>query len=366
MSFLYSLLRPLLFALPAETAHNYTLFALKNGVYPRYKAEPQPCLQQSLLGLNFDSPVGLAAGFDKNAETMRAMFGMGMSFVEIGTVTPKPQAGNPRPRVFRNPENEAVINRMGFPNLGADFFKNNLLAFLKDKTPNQILGINIGKNKDTEDPYADYVSLIESLGNDADYITVNISSPNTPGLRDLQKIEILAQLIDQVIAARKKYCKKHKPPLLFKLAPDLSDSEIDAIASLFLDKKLDGIILANTTLDRPDYLPEEFRNQQGGLSGKPARDKSTASIHRFYEKTKGQIPIIGIGGILSAEDAYAKIKAGASLVQLYTGLIYKGPELIQDIHNKLPVLLKQDGYNHISEAIGADHKTTKSNGKKVA
>lgn len=353
-SLLFKILRPAFFLLPPETAHKLTLKLLKLGIHPRFGPHDS-ILSQKIAGLNFRNPLGIAAGFDKTAATMPALFSMGLGMVEIGTVTPEPQAGNPKPRIFRDKKNKAVINRMGFPGEGARAFEKNLDAFMHKKKATHIIGVNIGKNKTTEDPYQDYITLIKDFGEKTDYLTVNISSPNTPGLRELQKVEILSQLMDKVFDARKTYCKTKQPPIFFKFAPDLSDEELAGIAKLCMDKKVDGVILANTTLDRPSVLNERFAKEAGGLSGAPLKDKSTEIIRKFYNATDGQIPIIGVGGITSAQDAYEKMRAGASLVQLYTGLVFEGPGLIKEILDGLPVLLEKDGFDHIAQAIGADH-----------
>ena len=355
MSFLFTLSRPFLQALPPETAHNLTVNCLKCGMHPKLEDVPDPSIAIEVAGLKFRSPLGLAAGFDKNAECMKAMFKMGMGFTEAGTVTPEPQEGNERPRVFRNSHDRAVINRMGFPNRGADYFHKNIVKFLREREDGQILGINIGKNKDTSDPFEDYVVLIKRFGALADYIAVNVSSPNTPGLRDLQKVEFLEKLIDHVALARDYFCSgTNKPPVFFKFAPDLDAGHLKEIAQLCLEKSVDGVILTNTTLARPEHLPDDFRKEAGGLSGAPVFNLSTEVIRQFYRHTKGQVPIIGVGGILSVEDAYTKIKAGASLVQVYSGLIFKGPELIDRINERLPDLLTVDGYKSIKEAIGQE------------
>lgn len=356
MSTLFKIIKPLLFSLPAETAHNITLNCLKSGLYLCQKSKYSKALSQTVAGINFSNPVGLAAGFDKNAECMEAMFNMGMGFVEIGTATPRAQAGNPKPRVFRNQAHHAVINRMGFPNRGAQVFKRNLTTFLNKKQSNQIIGVNIGKNKDTEDPYKDYVELIKAFGSMSDYITVNISSPNTPGLRNLQKVDILSALIDRCYEAREHYCSAKKPPFFFKLAPDLIEDEALAVAQCLKEKNVNGVILTNTTLDRPNMLPASFKKQQGGLSGQPLTEKATNVIKTFYNILGKEVPIIGAGGIMSAQEAYDKIKAGATLIQIYTGLIYKGPVLIKEINEELPKLLEADGFSHISEAIGVNTK----------
>ncbi len=354
---MFNILKPVLFSLDAEKAHHLTIQALKKNIVPPIQAINDPTLRMELCGRVFLNPVGLAAGFDKNAEVILPMLKLGFGFVEVGTVTIKPQTGNPKPRVFRDPKHGAVINRMGFPNKGVGTFKSNLHKFLVGKPrPQGVVGINIGMNKDQTDPAADYTALIRTLGPLSDYITINISSPNTPGLRNLQEKEPLTELLSAVLDERKKSCGIHPPPIFVKLAPDLDDDQVKDIADVLLSLKIDGVILTNTTLYRPEELPEEFRSQKGGLSGAPLTDLSTAMIRRFYTLTNGRIPIIGAGGISSGEDAYAKIRAGASLVQLYSGLIFHGPGLIRKINLDLLELLRSDGFSHITEAVGADHK----------
>ncbi len=351
---LYPLARPLFFMLDPEKAHRLTLRVMKYGLTPRVKAVNNPALEVQVLGQKFPNPVGLAAGFDKNAEVIGASFNMGFGFVEVGTVTPRPQEGNPAPRIFRDPTNHAVINRMGFPNAGMNVFKDNLEKFLGGKNrPLGAVGINIGMNKTQKDPAKDYCQLIRMLAPMADYLTINISSPNTPGLRDLQKREPLLALLSAVMEERKKACGKHPPPIFLKLAPDLDEAQQEELAAAVLESGIDGLILGNTTLDRPDYLPADFAKETGGLSGVPLTDKSTEIIRNFYRLTKGKVPIIGVGGISSAEDAYAKICAGASLVQLYSALIFKGPHLVQEINQGLLELLKRDGFETISQAVGS-------------
>ena len=365
---MYRILKPLLFCLPAETAHRLTLSALKytpSALLPQF-GFASPSLKVTLWGRHFPNPVGLAAGFDKNAESLNGLFHLGFGFIEAGTVTVKPQAGNPRPRVFRAPQYNAVINRMGFPNCGVAAFKDNLRKFLEKKPrPVGVLGLNIGMNKDQTEPAKDYTALVRSLAPMADYLTINISSPNTPGLRNLQEKGPLTDLLTAVLAERKASCGEFPPPLFVKLAPDLTDQQIDDIASVLLSLKIDGVILGNTTLSRPDHLPADFREQKGGLSGAPLTDLSTAVIRRFYTVTKGQIPIIGVGGIGNAQEAYAKIRAGASLVQLYSNLIFQGPSLPSMINAGLVDLLRRDGFNHISEAVGADHREILENTNNV-
>lgn len=356
---IYPLLRPALFAMDAEQAHHLSLLALKSGLYPRPPKLNAPELESTIFGLNFPTPVGLAAGFDKNAEVIGAAFNLGFGFVEAGTVTPKPQAGNPKPRIFRAPAQKAVINRMGFPNGGMHAFKANLEKFLQGKKrPRGALGINIGMNKTQSDPAKDYCTLIKMLGPMADYITINISSPNTPGLRDLQKREPLLDLLKRVNEQRTKSCGKYPPPVLLKLAPDLSKDQQEELAKAALDAQndglIDGLILTNTTLERPDYLPAAFKDQKGGLSGAPLTAKSTAIIKSFYRLTKGKLPIIGAGGVNTGEEAYAKIRAGASLVQLYSSMVFYGPLQAYYVNKSLAECLKRDNIASITHAIGLD------------
>ncbi len=362
---MYKTLSPLLFLIQPETAHKLTLKALRYAPLKLFPARRNPPnLKLALWDRVFPNPVGLAAGFDKNAESLSGLFALGFGFVEAGTVTIKPQLGNPAPRIFRCPEHRAVINRMGFPNLGVAAFKQNLEKFLRRKPrPNGVLGINIGMNKDQTDPAKDYTSLIRTLAPMADYLTINISSPNTPGLRNLQEKGPLTELLTAVIQERKNSCGTNPPPILVKLAPDLNDTQLSDIATVLLDLKIDGVILTNTTLARPENLPKSFADEKGGLSGAPLTDKSTDIISKFYALTKGAIPIIGAGGISSGADAYTKIKAGASLVQIYSGLVFEGPNLVQKIKEELESLLQRDGYANLEQAIGANHNTGERNVK---
>lgn len=359
MSLLYKLAKPALFSLDAECAHNVTLKMLKTGLSP-YNCGTRgddEALNVNLWDRSFKNPVGLAAGFDKNAEVIAPMLGMGFGFVEVGTVTPKPQIGNDKPRVFRSPEHDAVINAMGFPNAGINSFKSNLEKFLsrKPRSTGQI-GLNIGMNKDQTEPEQDYKLLVQNLGPLADYLTVNISSPNTPGLRDLQKREPFLALMEQIIQTRDKSCGGNLPPVLVKFAPDLTEDQQEEMAGAAMESGVDGLILGNTTLDRPDFLDQNFAAHKGGLSGAPLKDKSTAVIHNFYKLTNGKIPIIGLGGISNGYDAYQKIKAGASLIQLYTALVFKGPGVVKEIKQSLLDHLRMDDFANIGEAVGAAHK----------
>jgi dihydroorotate dehydrogenase len=357
MSNLYCILRPVIFKIEPEKAHNMTLSLMKSGLLPHCKAIESEALSNEVFGLNFSNPVGLSAGFDKNAEVVGESINMGFGFVEAGTVTPQPQMGNEKPRIFRDPSNEAVINRMGFPNDGMHVFKKNLEEFRrKEPTQKAIVGVNIGINKTQTEPAKDYGTLIHELSPLADYITVNISSPNTPGLRDLQKREALLEIIKVIKDQRGKTCSASPPPLLIKLAPDLNMAQQEELAATLLEAKVDGVILSNTTIDRPTSLSQPFADQKGGLSGMPVREKSTQIISNFYKLTKGQLKIIGVGGISNGEHAYEKIKAGASLVQLYTGLIFKGPNIANTINKQLLECFKKDGVEHISQVIGIDHR----------
>lgn len=358
---LYPLLRLFLMKMDAEDAHRMTIKALKAGLGPRQNAA-YPSLAVKLWGLDFPNPLGLAAGFDKDAEVVGPMFNMGFGFVEAGTVTPKPQEGNPRPRVFRDVDNASVINKMGFPGQGLDVFAANAEKYLK-KPKRGVFGVNIGANKDTPSRIDDYKLCISRLAPLADYITINISSPNTAGLRDLQKRDELDLLLEAAVATRNAGARK--PPLLLKVAPDLDADQRGAIAELVLHYKIDGLIVSNTTISRPPELKASLKEQAGGLSGRLVRDLSTGVLHDFYARLQGVVPIVGAGGVATAEDAYAKIRAGAALVQMYTGLIYEGPAAIPRILEGLAFLLKRDGYADISEAVGAAHTSGKTAVKAV-
>lgn len=347
MNKLFQLTKPFLHALDPEDAHKVTIKSLKYAPICA-SINCDPMLQQNICGLDFKHPLGLAAGFDKGADVMLPMLNVGMSHVEAGTVTPLSQDGNPRPRIFRDKNTHSVINRMGFPNPGADIFFKNFLQS-RDKNKDAILGANIGKNKDSESAVEDYTILAARCEGIASYITINISSPNTPGLRDLQNGDFVREC---VAAVRKEF----KGPIWLKLAPDLNGEQLKDLAQACMGCKIDAVILTNTTLERPTILPSQFAQEKGGLSGKLLTKLSQKIIGQFYTLTKGKIPIVGVGGIMSVQDAYDHIKAGASLLQVYSGLVFYGPQLVKDVIEGLPVLLKKDGYNSISEAIGANHK----------
>ncbi|QXQ06663.1 quinone-dependent dihydroorotate dehydrogenase [Sphingosinicellaceae bacterium] len=337
---MFDMLRPLLFALDPETAHGLTLAALRTGLVP--SAGPDdPILRTRLAGLDLPNPVGLAAGFDKNAAVPDAMLRLGFGFVEVGTVTPVAQAGNPRPRIFRLPEQSAVINRLGFNNAGLEAAALRLRA--RSGRPG-IVGANIGANKDSADRVADYVAGVRAAAPLASYLTVNISSPNTPGLRALQDRAALAELVAAVVAARGSIAT----PIFVKVAPDLSAAEIDDIARVAIDGRIDGLIVSNTTLERGGVTSTEA----GGLSGTPLFERSTAVLRAMRDATGGALPLVGVGGIGSGADAYAKLGAGASAVQLYTALVYHGPRLVGRIKRELADLLHRDGFASVAAAVG--------------
>jgi dihydroorotate dehydrogenase len=339
---LYPLLRPLVFRFEAERAHLLSLSALEWA--PKRKAPSvDPRLAIEVAGLRFPSPVGLAAGYDKDARVPDAMLGLGFGSVEVGTLTPKPQAGNPQPRLFRLAEDRAVINRMGFNNGGQDA----ALARLAGRRREGIVGVNVGANKDAADRIADYAAGVRRMAPVADYLTINISSPNTPGLRALQEAAALDELLAGVMDAR----GEAGPPVFLKVAPDLEASDIDAIARVVVDRKVDALIVSNTTISRP-ALSSRFAGEQGGLSGAPLRPLALAKLREFRRATGGQVPLIAAGGIGSAADAYARIRAGASLVQLYSALVYEGPGLAKRIAKGLVPLLERDGFGTLAEAVG--------------
>lgn len=349
---IFTLAKPFLHALPAETAHNIAICTLRKGLLLPVKTKLYPELSQNILGLSFKNPIGLAAGFDKNAVAFNSLLRQGFSFVEAGTVTPKPQPGNPKPRIFRLSEDEAIINRLGFNNNGlAEFVKN----FASRDTSLGIAGANIGRNKDTKNASEDYVLGLKEVYPLTDYITVNISSPNTKGLRDLQKKELLDELLAELAKARSDAILKHRKrvPIFLKIAPDIDNGECENIAESVILHGIDGLIVSNTTISRPALLSRQNSSEEGGLSGAPLFDISTKVLTEMYKLTFRKIPIIGVGGISSPQDAYDKICAGASLVQLYSALIYQGFGLVRRINDELPNFLERDGFKNISEAVGS-------------
>jgi len=356
---IYQFFRPLIFKIEPEKAHNLALNYLK--FLPKFSSllslpKDYENLNNSLWNLNFLNPVGMSAGFDKNAEIIMPLFNFGFGFVEAGTTTPIAQTGNEQPRIFRLIEDQALINRLGFNNLGADYFYNNLSKI--NKNSSQIIGVNIGKNKDTIDASADYILLLEKFYDHADYITINISSPNTRNLRDLQDESLLNDFLQKISQCKNNLQKiSHKnTPILLKIAPDLELEQQKNIAKIVMDNAIDGIIISNTTIERNFNLKNSKSVESGGLSGKPLFEKSNEVLRNFYRLTDGKIPLIGVGGISSAQDAYTKIKNGASLVQIYSAFIYQGFALVEDIKKQLSANLKKDGFKNISEAIGCNVK----------
>jgi dihydroorotate dehydrogenase len=342
---LYSIARPLLFALEPERAHHLAFAALK--AMPARATRHDPRLEIEVAGLRFPSPIGLAAGLDKDALAPDAFLGMGFGFAEVGTVTPLPQAGNPQPRLFRLVEDEAIINRMGFNNRGQAA----ALERLRKRAGRPgIVGVNIGANKDAADRIADYAAGVARMAPVASYLTVNISSPNTPGLRALQDAAALDALLQAVMAAR----PAGGPPIFLKVAPDLEPADIDAIARIAIERGIDALIVSNTTISRP-MLRSKYKSEGGGLSGAPLRDLALMRLRDFRKAAGGTLPLIAAGGIASGADAWARIKAGASLVQLYSALIYHGPLLPRRIEKELIAVMLSEGHQTIRTAIGSDH-----------
>ena len=350
LSGLYHLARPAIFAMEPEVAHEATLKALESGLYPHLAGVDDGYLGQTVFGLDFLNPIGIAAGYDKDARVPDAVLGLGCGFAEIGTVTPKPQSGNPQPRVFRLVKDHGLINRLGFNNGGHAA----ALGRLEQRQGRGgIVGVNIGANKDSTDRSGDYVEGITTFSDVASYFTINISSPNTPGLRDLQAPEALDELLGRVMAARSDLLAKGGPrrPIIVKIAPDIAEDDILPIVERLKVHAVDGIAVSNTTLSRAG-LTDEKATEAGGLSGRPAFTRSTAMLARVYRATEGKIPLIGIGGIDSPETALAKIEAGATLLQLYTGLIYEGPGLIGKIKSKLADEARRAGTGGLASVRG--------------
>ena len=341
---IFQLIKPALFTLDPERAHRLSIAGLRAA--PKRVPQRPGKLAIDVAGIRFPNPVGMAAGFDKDAEVPDALLGIGFGFTEVGSITPLPQAGNPRPRLFRLVEDEAVINRMGFNNGGAEAARKRLAARKANKG---IVGINIGANKDSADRIADYATMTHIMAPLARYLAVNISSPNTPGLRALQDEGALIALIDAVQEAR----GESGPPIFLKVAPDLTPADIDSIARIALDKKLGALIVSNTTISRPSMQSRHVA-ETGGLSGAPLKPLALQRVRDFRKATGGAVPLIGVGGIASAEDAWARIRAGASLVQLYSAMVYHGPGLAKTITRGLVRLMKRDGFSTIAEAVGSE------------
>ncbi len=349
MRFLGALSRPFLFAMDPEDAHAATIKALRLTPLPA-AAPADERLASNVFGLRFPNPVGMAAGFDKGADVPGTLLRLGFGFVEIGTVTPAPQPGNPRPRLFRLVEDEAVVNRFGFNSEGHEVVHDRLR---KRAGPKGIIGVNVGANKDAFDRAADYVSGIAAFADVASYFTVNISSPNTPGLRDLQQRAALDDLLARVLDARDRSHERYgRKPVLLKIAPDLDEAELDDIVAVSRARGIDGMIVSNTTITRSPLLISPQARESGGLSGKPLFAASTRILAQTYQRVEGQFPLVGVGGVQDAETAFSKLEAGASLIQLYSALVYHGPNLVAEINKGLAQRLEAEGLADLSSVIG--------------
>ncbi|XP_026868350.2 dihydroorotate dehydrogenase (quinone), mitochondrial isoform X1 [Electrophorus electricus] len=343
-----------------ETAHVMSVRLLGLGLVPRNRYQDPASLEVSVMGQRFRNPVGIAAGFDKHAEAVDALYQLGFGFVEVGTVTPQPQEGNPKPRLFRLEADQAVINRYGFNSSGILAVYEKLKA--REDVQSELtkagkpLGINLGKNKLSTDAVADYLEGVRALGPLADYLVVNVSSPNTPGLRNLQGKEELHHLLAKVLKERDSLQGTRRPLVMVKIAPDLSEQDKQDIAEVITELDVDGLIVSNTTVSRPDSLQDPNKTEAGGLSGLPLRELSTRTVREMYALTKGKVPIVGVGGVASGRDALEKIRAGASLVQLYTALVFHGHPVVSKIKRELHELLMAQGFSSVSEAVGADHR----------
>lgn len=349
---IYALLRPLLFRMDAENAHHLALAAIRS-LPSGTPAGPDPMLTHRVAGLDFPGPLGLAAGFDKDGRIAHKMHRFGFSFAELGTLTPQPQRGNPRPRLFRLSEDRAIINRMGFNNDGQTDALRRIAAMPRE---GRVIGVNIGANKDSADRVADYAAGVRAMAPVADYLAINISSPNTPGLRALQNRGSLDELLSATMEARDRYRPpngERAPPIFLKVAPDLEPADIDDITACVMQHDIDALIISNTTISRPTLL-SPFRSETGGLSGAPLHDLALDRLRRFRAILGARVPLIGVGGISNAEQAYARIRAGASLIQLYSAMIYEGPFLAAKINRDLKRLLKHDGFTNIAQAVGID------------
>lgn len=357
VSLAYRVVQPVLRAVSPETAHGLAIRALKTGLVPGARKADDPILRSRVWGLEFPNPVGLAAGFDKDAEVMDPMLALGFAFVEAGTVTPRPQPGNPKPRLFRLDEDDAVINRLGFNSRGVGAFGERLRRW-QTRRGTGIVGANIGKNRDSQDAADDYVACIEAVCGMADYLVCNVSSPNTPGLRSLQARAPITDLLQRVLDARQRCAPDatRQPPLLAKVGPDLDENQMRDIAEVALASGVDGLIVGNSTITRPEGLRSRHAKESGGLSGKPLFAPSTQCLAQMYRLTAGRLPLIGCGGIANGTDAYLKIRAGASLVQLYSSLVFHGPGLVPAIKRELAGRLRADGFRSVAEAVGADHR----------
>ena len=347
---MFSFLRPFIFSLDPEKAHDLAIKSLKYNFLPGnlFSVANEEILKTTLFGKEIENPIGLAAGFDKSAEVYNEIFKLGFGFVEVGTVTPRQQYGNEKPRIFRLEKDRALINRLGFNNDGSEVIKKRI----ENNVPNGLLGINIGPNKDSPDMINDFLECAEIFFPLGDYVTINISSPNTKGLREFHKAEHLKTLLSKIDDIRKK--SNFNKSFLLKISPDLEDLFIDNIIELVLQNNIDGLILTNTTDQNRENLLDKKKNESGGLSGKPLRDLSTELIKKFYTHLKGKIPIIGVGGVDSGKSAFEKLAAGASAIQLYTGMIYKGPTIVKEIKKELIDIMREKNFKNIKEVVGSN------------
>jgi len=346
-----------LHSLDGEVAHRAAVWSLGKGLYFRGRAEQRKEMEVELWGIKFRNPVGIAAGFDKHGEAVQGLADIGFGFVEVGSVTPVAQEGNPKPRVFRLDSDEAVINRYGFNSEGHEKVRDRL-NLVRENGFGGVLGVNLGKNKTSPSAIDDYVAGVDMFGAIADYLVINISSPNTPGLRSLQGKEDLKNLIIAVLKAREMLKLSKPPPVLVKIAPDLTEDDKVDIAEVVtaVDSSVDGLVISNTTITRPDSLTSPSKGEVGGLSGVPLTTLSTTTIRDMYRLTSGKVPIVGVGGVSSGQDAWEKVSAGASLVQLYSALVYQGPPVVTKVRRELGEILTESGFMDIQEAVGADHR----------
>jgi dihydroorotate dehydrogenase len=345
---MFSILRPYIFSLDPEVAHDLAIKSLKLNFIPEsfFQIPDEEMLTTNLFGKSLRNPIGLAAGFDKSAEVYNPLFKFGFGFIEVGTITPKSQLGNPKPRIFRLEKDKGMINRLGFNNDGIEVVSKRI----SDNFPNGVLGINIGPNKNTTNKLEDFIFCLTKIHEQADYITINISSPNTEGLRDFHHKDSMKDLLDKLNKLKK--LKKIKKPLFIKLSPDIKDSEISDIVELIFKYNIDGIIISNTSDSTRERLTDSKKKEKGGLSGLPIKDLSTTMIKKFYKETSKKISIVGVGGVDSAESAFEKITAGANAIQLYTGMVYKGPGVVKKIKKDLILTLKKEKIKNISDAVG--------------
>ena len=345
---MFSLLRPYIFSLDPEAAHDLAIKSLKANILPKsfFDVEDENLLKVNLFNKQISNPIGLAAGFDKSAEVYNSLFKLGFGFVEVGTITPKRQLGNPKPRIFRLEKDQALINRLGFNNHGIDIVSDRISR----NPPNGFLGVNIGPNKETKNKAEDYYYCLSKLPTYTNYITINISSPNTEGLRNFHNFADMEKLLIGINKIKKKH--NIEKPIVIKISPDINENEINGIVKLINQHDIQGIIVCNTTDKNRTYLQDSKKNEKGGLSGQPLKDLSTELIKKFYKETKGKVAIIGVGGVDSGKTAYEKICAGANVIQLYTGMVYKGPGIVKKIKKELISILKKNNLKNISDAVG--------------